>query len=302
MGMTQGDPAASGATLTEVLLRALDGMACGVTVTDNSPARRLVYANNAFVRLTGYPLEEILGRNCSFLQGPDSSAEAIGAIRDAIDSGRDITSVITNYRRDNTSFANELSISAVRGVSGEITHFVGTQVDVTGRIDRERELAQLAQTDALTGLANQRHLLNQLAELLPPTAGEDLAVIVTDLSRFHHINEDFDFETGDRVLAGVAGRLSSVTSPGDIIGRLVADQFVIVRRRPGATCRTSAQQLVDDIRDAFRTPIQTPQIAIPVRMNCGIALASADGDTARGLVEAGRARVDGYPTARQVAR
>ncbi len=292
MGTTDDVPAFPDVALPDVLLRAIEAVKQGITVADNSPARRLIYANNAFVRLTGYPLHEILGRNCSFLQGPESGAEQIAAIRAALDTGQDITAVITHYRRDNTTFLNELSISPVHGASGAVTHFIATHVDVTERINHERELARLAHTDALSGLMNQRHLRQRLDDLLPPPDGENLAVIVTDLDHFHHINEDFDFETGDRVLAGVAGRLSSVAAPGDIIGRLAGDQFAIVRRGETTTCQASAQQLVDDIRGALRTPIETPEIAIPVRVNCGIALAPADGCTAENLINAGRARAD----------
>ena len=299
MGTTDGVPAIPDAALPDLLLRAIDAMSQGITVAENSPGRRLVYANKAFVRLTGYPLQEILGRSGDFLLGPDSSVKEIEAIRDALDNGRDITSVITAYRRDGTAFSNELSISAVRGTGGEITHFIATQRDVTGSVDRERELTRLAHTDALTGLTNQRHLQQELDDLLPPAAGENLAVIVTDLDRFHHINEDFDFQTGDRVLAGVADRLSSVAAPGDIIGRLTGDQFAIVRRGSTTTCQTSAQQLVDDIHGALRAPIETPEIAIPVRVNCGIAVAPADGATAETLIAAGRSRVDlHHPPAR----
>ncbi|MCX6549981.1 MAG: SpoIIE family protein phosphatase [Acidobacteria bacterium] len=114
--------------------RALDVAAEGVTIADaRQPDRPLIYVNEGFERMTGYPVAQVLGRNCRFLQGPDSDANAVAEIRAALREHRECVVEILNYRKDSTTFWNRLSITPVRDSSGEVTHFIGIQSDVTAR-------------------------------------------------------------------------------------------------------------------------------------------------------------------------
>ena len=98
----------------------------------------LVWVNGAFTRLTGYPPEDILGRNCRFLQGADTDPIAVARIRTALDEQRAVATVIRNYRRDGTPFWNQVVISPVVDEAGRVTHHIGIQVDVTDRVESER--------------------------------------------------------------------------------------------------------------------------------------------------------------------
>ncbi|KAF8390266.1 hypothetical protein HHK36_024791 [Tetracentron sinense] len=89
----------------------------------------IVYASDAFLRLTGYARHEVLGRNCRFLNGPDTDAEAIFHIRDSIRTEQTCTVRILNYRKDKSSFWNLLHISPVRNASGKIAFYVGVQIE-----------------------------------------------------------------------------------------------------------------------------------------------------------------------------
>ena len=123
--------------------RALAVAAEGVTIADaRLPDRPLIYANEGFERMTGYQVSEVLGRNCRFLQGPDSDAGAVAEIRSALAECRECVVEILNYRRDGTTFWNRLSITPVRDGSGEVTHFIGVQSDVTARRVAEDGLRQ----------------------------------------------------------------------------------------------------------------------------------------------------------------
>ena len=121
--------------------RALDVAAEGIAIADaRLPARPLIYANDGFERLTGYPVGEVLGRNCRFLQGPESDPTAVAEIRAAIAEQRECIVEILNYRRDGSSFWNRLSVTPVRDESGVVTHFIGIQSDVTARREAEEGL------------------------------------------------------------------------------------------------------------------------------------------------------------------
>ncbi|MGY2996201.1 PAS domain S-box-containing protein [Mesorhizobium sp. URHB0026] len=93
----------------------------------------IVFANEAFLRLTGYERDEVLGRNCRFLQGPQSDKEAIAQIRAAIADETDISVDILNYRKDGSTFWNALYISPVSNDKGELQFFFASQLDVSDR-------------------------------------------------------------------------------------------------------------------------------------------------------------------------
>ncbi len=120
--------------------RAVDAAASGVLISDpQQPDAPAIYVNPAFERLSGYPADEVLGRNCRFLQGPATDPAAVATLHAAIAGGQECRVTLLNYRRDGTPFWNELSIAPVRDPAGEVTHFIGVQLDVTA----ERELARL---------------------------------------------------------------------------------------------------------------------------------------------------------------
>ena len=128
----------------------------------------IIFANNAFLALTGYQRDEVIGRNCRFLQGPDTDPEGVDAIRQAIARGEDIAVDILNYRKDGSTFWNALYLSPVRGEAGEIVYFFGSQLNISEkkRVElehddiRERlEAAVAARTADLTQALEQKTAL-----------------------------------------------------------------------------------------------------------------------------------------------
>lgn len=100
------------------------------------PDNPVVFVNESFVRLTGYPKEEIIGRNCRFLQGPDSDPKTIRALHDAVERMQPIEVDIRNYRKDGEPFWNRLLMAPVFDADQRLAYFFASQVDVT--IERER--------------------------------------------------------------------------------------------------------------------------------------------------------------------
>lgn len=101
-------------------------------ITDNRlPDNPIVDANEAFVQLTGYERDEILGRNCRFLAGPATETEVRTAVRNAIARGNPIVAEIINYSKEGKPFRNALMIAPVRDMAGKIALFVGSQMDAS---------------------------------------------------------------------------------------------------------------------------------------------------------------------------
>lgn len=107
----------------------------------------IVFANEAFVALSGYPRDEIIGRNCRFLQGPETDRAEVARVAEAIAAGLHVETEILNYRKDGTTFWNALFISPVHDADGRVTHFFGSQLDVTARNRAASDLAS-AKEDA----------------------------------------------------------------------------------------------------------------------------------------------------------
>src|SRR5918995_1697453 len=131
-----------------LLDRAVTASTNSISITDlNQPDDPLVYVNPAFERTTGYAAEEVLGRNCRFLQGDDRDQPALGELRAAVYEERHCTVVLRNYRKDGTLFWNELSVYPVRNEEGRMTNFVGVQNDVTERIKAEEILSEMRRAE-----------------------------------------------------------------------------------------------------------------------------------------------------------
>jgi PAS domain S-box-containing protein len=126
-----------------LLEKAIHSTEVGITITDTqSDDNPIIFANEGFTKLTGYQAEEITGRNCRFLQNDDRDQDKLEDIRTLIDEGKSGKHIIRNYTKEGTLFWNELSISPVKTPSGDVTHFIGIQNDVTELINTQKELKE----------------------------------------------------------------------------------------------------------------------------------------------------------------
>ena len=119
---------------------ALRDVSQGVLISGEN--RKIIYANSSFTRLTGYEQNEILGRSCTILQGPDTDPETVLKIRAALNAGEVFEGEILNYRKDGRTFWNEITLSPIPGESGKPLGFVGIQRDVTERKLSEEALRE----------------------------------------------------------------------------------------------------------------------------------------------------------------
>ncbi len=141
----KGDPFAAAIRATRM----------SMIITDpRKPDNPIVFANDAFLRLTGYTREEILGRNCRFLQGPDTDPKAVQQVREAIEANSDISIDLLNYRKDGSAFWNALYISPVTNEQGEMQFFFASLLDVSDRKDSEQRV--LADKDRFEDAVKQR--------------------------------------------------------------------------------------------------------------------------------------------------
>ncbi len=131
----------------EVLERALHATDIMVVLTDpHLEDNPIIWVNDYFCQFTGYSREEVLGRNCRFLQGDDRDQPALRRLRRAIEAGESVNVQLRNYRKDGVPFDNDLYVSPVReepgALDGPIRYFIGVQNDSTARLRAEEEVAE----------------------------------------------------------------------------------------------------------------------------------------------------------------
>lgn len=203
-----------------------EGICIVDALADDQP---LVYVNRAFEKLSGYSKEEVLGRNCRFLQGSDRDQPERELIRYAISQGRETSVRLRNYRKDGSRFWNELSIAPVEQ-DGHVTHFVGLQKDVTRRHLQEERGAYQSRIDTLTGLPTHIALTERLDQSLRLNPDARFALMHIDLDRMASVNEALGHGRGDELLVAMGQRLERFIEAGEIAARIGGDKFVVVLR------------------------------------------------------------------------
>lgn len=156
--------------------QAMDKAPVGITISDPSQSDNpLIYVNDGFCELTGYPRDEILGQNCRFLQGNATREEPVAQMRAAIEAQEPITVELRNYRKDGSMFWNRVTIIPIRTDSGNVTNYLGYQQDVTAQKRFEQDLS----------------LFEKQAE------ESDKAIFITDVNgTIEYVNPAFERMTG----------------------------------------------------------------------------------------------------------
>ena len=123
----------------ELLALAVDASNDGIVIAEREGDDNiLIYVNRAFEELTGYRSEEILYRDCRFLQGDDTDQDVRQEIRAAIEENRPCRVTLRNYRKDGSLFWNELSLTPVFNDEDRLTYYIGIQKDITDRVEAEQ--------------------------------------------------------------------------------------------------------------------------------------------------------------------
>ena len=266
-------------------------LADGVVVSD---ARKtdcpVIYVNPAFEKLTGYPAVEVLGRNCRFLQGSHEQGREKATIRQALADGSSCKVTLQNYRKDGSLFWNELSISPIRNIQGQVVYYVGLVKDISARVELEqqlqvekealeeanRKLEMLVIHDDLTGVYNRLFFDSQFT-LQWKTATrnkEALALLFIDILHFGKINTQYGHDNGNRILRKVAeGLRSTFTRSSDFIVRFGGDEFVVLAASISSDqAEEYARELREKMRNLTIQPLYTEFGYVIIQLRVGVAV------------------------------
>ena len=257
------------AAAQRLLTAAIEQSTSSVMVTDTDG--RITFVNAAFSRTTGYSPAEALGRNPRFLKSGETPPEVYRDLWTSLVAGRAWRGELRNRKKNGELYWEDASISPVVDAKGRTSHFLAVKDDITLRKQAEAEVARLATTDPLTGVANRRRFIEQLGMELDRVRrfGDPAALLMLDVDSFKSVNDTHGHAAGDAVLQHMAELSRLRLRRTDLFGRLGGEEFAILL--PG-TDRAGAVLFAERFRrQVADTPAQTAQGAIRVTVSIGVA-------------------------------
>ncbi|MBV5297015.1 MAG: EAL domain-containing protein [Rhodoferax sp.] len=201
----------------------------GMTVTNAEG--NILRVNQAFTKITGYNPDDVIGKNPRLLHSGRQEPAFYAEMWDRIKRTGSWQGAIWNRRKDGETYYGWLSITAVKGTSGqEVTHYVGTFTDLTDRQEAAEKIQHLAFYDHLTQLPNRRLMLDRLRQAIVNASRRHRpgAVMMIDLDNFKTLNDTAGHAVGDVLLIAAAARLLASVRAGDSVARLGGDEFAVI--------------------------------------------------------------------------
>ena len=254
----------------------------GILVTDvNGDIMRV---NPAFCRMTGYPEEELLGRNPRLLKSGLQDAAFYQSLWESLNETGRWQGEMQNRRRNGELYVEWINIDAVVGDQGE-TLYVGIASDISELVNSRERLARLAYFDTLTGLPNRALFQDRLRHALSQTRREHekLALIVVDLDNFKSVNDTRGHAAGDEMLGEVARRLRGRVRDSDTVARLGGDEFALIlmdAKGPEEMARI-AEDIIAGLGESYRVT----DLEVAGGASLGITFYPDDGESPEELLK-----------------
>lgn len=207
---------------------AVDYSPAAVLITDRNA--RIEYVNAAFCDASGYNAQEALGQTPALLKSGQTPQPVYEKLWQTILHGDNWRGELRNRRKDGSLLWEDVAIAPVCDAAGVITHFVAINSDITQRIQMEEELRELATTDALTGVANRRRLMDLGTQELRRAqhSNAPFSVLMLDIDHFKNINDSLGHAAGDAVIRALARVCSESVRTVDTVGRFGGEEFALL--------------------------------------------------------------------------
>jgi len=260
----------------------------GIVILDAD--KRILRVNRAFVEMTGHIADEVIGKTPRQIARDPRASERLAEIAERIAHDGFWRGELPAQRISGEVFPTWTTVAAVRSAGGEITHYVITMTDVTERKRAEKEIANLAYYDRLTGLPNRRLLHDRLEQALAGSArnGRHGALLFIDLDNFKLLNDTSGHEVGDQLLVEVARRLEACLGAAGGAARVGGDEFVALvedlsenRHEAAALAKSTGETILAALNAPYALPCGVRHSSPSI----GVAMFSGGGDTCEELLK-----------------
>lgn len=266
-----------------LLAQALASTATAIFIADYDG--RIVWLNDAFIRLSGYDRADLIGLTPALLKSGTQTDVSYAELWQTLHSGKVWQGEMVNRRKDGALYIVDEVVTPLFNECGAITHFIAIQHDITRRKAESDHEHQMAYQDFLTGLPNRASFTLRQRQAIAESelSGGRLANLFVDLDEFKPVNDLFGHQTGDELLVAVAERLSAAVRHDDLLARIGGDEFAIVLCPFPSRAIVSA--LAQKLIDAVSAPYAIQGREIRIGASIGIAIYPQDGITAATLLE-----------------
>lgn len=222
-----------------------------VVADPSKPDTPIVYVNRAFELTTGYSHRFVVGRNCRFLQGPDTDPDAVRNIAIALSRGEGVRQTLLNYRADGTPFINDLVITPINNAKGEVAYFVGVQRELSSSAGDGEERVKRKTVDIIRQQV-QLHLsvVMSMGRLHhTPDAGEDFGNLMRRLEVLDLLYENITDSAMEDELLDIGAYVSQI-----------AAKLAARTPRPGVRINISTEAVVASLDIAVRLGIALAEL------------------------------------------
>lgn len=245
------------------------------------------YVNPEFTRVTGYTEEEVMGQNARLLSSEKTPSQQYVSMWNAMEEGRSWSGEIYNKKKNGELYWEKLTISPVKNIVGEKTHYLAIREDITLRKDYEDRLLYQASYDKLTDLPNRSLAYDRLQQAIANAVRtkKHVAVMYLDFDHFKNINDTLGHAAGDKFLIKMSARLAGCVRDVDTVARLGGDEFLILLSEIGAGNKESEAEYekfiqckTKEILERVAQPCMIDNMEFSVTVSIGVALYPRDGD------------------------
>jgi len=250
----------------------------------DEPGPEIVFVNPAFVALTGYQPQEVLGRNPRMFQSAKTTAEQRARIRAALVAKQPVHETVYNHFKDGREYWLDMKIVPLRDGTGRVTHFASIERDITARKLLEENLTRQAMTDPLTELSNRRAFMEAVERELAGALRyrRPLVLAMLDIDHFKKINDQHGHDIGDAVLRSLAQITNSAMRSSDLVARLGGEEFAVLMPETEIDAATYA---LNRLRQRLMSqPVVVAGTEIRFSVSIGVAAASGTDGSVEGLL------------------
>ncbi|PYY68406.1 diguanylate cyclase [Pseudomonas jessenii] len=243
----------------------------GIVIFD--PNYVLIAINQAFSRVTGYDIDDMIGRNVVELPCSRDARRHYAAIHQALEQEGSWQGELVETRKNGEMYPQWLQLNAVRDTRGNVSHIVGFFADLSARRESEERMRYLTHYDELTGLANRamfRERLSEAHQRVRQGGYRSLALLHINLDRFKQLNDSLGHEVADQLLQKMARRLVNALPEADTIARLSGDEFAVLFNSYGNL--SSLARVATRLASKLRLPVTIDGHELVVSASMGISL------------------------------